>query len=420
MMEHSYSMFEKMSEEETARYLDRLLRDRLHTEYGNNPDDRIRFRWQEEWSSVFDTGEHLITNETRDGVLDLASLYELSFWLKDRNIPYWVCSSAGSSFLLYLLGITAVNPLPPHLSCPACGHMEWLPAIGITCSGKEDAFDCSIQPAERLCPSCGKAKMRADGYNLPWQMCWGMRKEAGEERWQQVKRHGICFEIRTTTDIIPTLRNEMAHHWLHRYYPEDCFTEKRYGSSILLKLPHLSICGCYARSELAPDFYERTAGEEEWKALLAEPDAVTPLLKRREDDLPFEDGYVPPVHSFSDLVYLHGLISSTGVWNACSEMMVREMGYSISQLIVFREDVFWYLREHGFTEADAWYYAEMTGHGKHVIPSSEEMINARDRWVLSRLDRTRYLFPKAHEIEYLIFLMRAGVLDNLGKYDNRR
>ena len=64
--------------------------------------------------------------------------------------------SVGSSFLAFLLGITQVNPLPPHWVCPRC-TVEW---------GPKDALSGYELPP-RACPECG-AQMRRDGQNIPF------------------------------------------------------------------------------------------------------------------------------------------------------------------------------------------------------------------------------------------------------------
>ena len=50
--------------------------------------------------------------------------------------------AAASSFLIYCLGITEINPLPPHYYCPKCKQVEWV----------DDVY-CNLDLPEKEC-SC--------------------------------------------------------------------------------------------------------------------------------------------------------------------------------------------------------------------------------------------------------------------------
>lgn len=69
--------------------------------------------------------------------------------------------SVGSSFVAFLLGITEVNPLPPHWLCEGC-TIIW---------GPKDVLSGQDLPA-RECPACGRP-MRQDGQNIPFETFLG-------------------------------------------------------------------------------------------------------------------------------------------------------------------------------------------------------------------------------------------------------
>ena len=72
--------------------------------------------------------------------------------LRAGGVPFLLHGSTGNFLAAYLLGITAINSLPPHYKCPDCHHMEFTDA-------DTDGFDL---PPKR-CQSCG-ALMVSDGH----------------------------------------------------------------------------------------------------------------------------------------------------------------------------------------------------------------------------------------------------------------
>lgn len=124
----------------------------LHKRYGAKPDALIMKRVEDEWEAL-----------TRsDTVLDAAALYELTLWLRENRIPYWLDAGTGSSFLFYLLGLSSGNPLPPHYYCPKCHRVDWDSYIF------RDGFDLP----DLSCEFDGSARIR-DGHDIPYQMLWG-------------------------------------------------------------------------------------------------------------------------------------------------------------------------------------------------------------------------------------------------------
>ena len=108
----------------------------------------------------------------------LALYSALSEEAAQKNAPLLVRGTAGCSLLTYLLGNSLINPLEAYYYCTECGHYERI---------TEQVY--GIDAKEKECPKCG-AKLIADGCSLEENFVWFMGEKS------------ICFEYSTANDFV--------------------------------------------------------------------------------------------------------------------------------------------------------------------------------------------------------------------------
>ncbi len=358
----------------------------LYTKYGKNPDPAILDRFYQEWKAIL---------ENYSTLLDIAVLHEFSLWLKANRLPHWMPGAAGSSFILYLLGITQTNPLPPHYICPRCGKVVW----NTDCI---DGFDLH----EDIYDECDIA-YQADGHDIPWQTLWGYGDEPAK------------LNLRIPRFLGHSVRSFLEKHWLRNkafcIYTDnfvrtsyDGFNHSIFNFSNIAFSCTIQVDETY--KGIFPEFIN--AVNCFLFEVIGNHDLITNCGDERLD-------YMSTPSSFSELVYYNGLLNGNGTWDDDVLYMIDELGFSPTDMIAFEDDVFKYLVRHGFLEKDAWREAHALAkrninntHGLSIV--TDEMLSARDKWILPRCEKIKYLFPKARSVEYIMYYMKYIVnWDNL-------
>jgi len=302
---------------------------------------------------------------------DLATVYELSRWLKAQNIPFFVEHVTASGLIPYLLGITHTNPLPPHTFCPECKKLHWN-------RGYKDGFDI---PAA-VCPECGADLIR-DGHNLVWQeyCSYGL-----------IPTYGVWLPKAVREKIKAWLENHWLKHEWESFWgpvkPENYSTDA--GA--------LHFIFALDEETIHRDFHQRTVTAEQREELVRL--VGEKWEKHAGPELPYPK-------TAAEALAVYELIGDGHTGNGDIKCFL-DSGLTVSDLICCREDVFHYLCDHGFIEKDAFRGMTHVRKGKGFPVITDEMQNARDKWVLKQCADVSWLPSKASDLERLLFQLRGG------------
>lgn len=183
--------------------------------YGTPLPAEVEMRLQKELSSIIGNG--------------FSSIYTVAMRLVKKSLEdgYLVGSrgSVGSSLVATLMGITEVNPLPPHYRCPSCRHSDFGPFAA------KHGFDLP----NKACPVCG-GKLSPQGHDIPFEVFLGFEGDkvpdidlnfSGE---YQPRIHKFSEEMFGSENVfragtIATIAEKTAYGFVRAY-------EKHIGKSI--------------------------------------------------------------------------------------------------------------------------------------------------------------------------------------------
>lgn len=110
------------------------------------------------------------------------------------------------------------------------------------------------------------------------------------------------------------------------------------------------------------------------------------------------------IESFSDLISISGLTHGTNVWKGNAEVLIRERGLKLNEVISCRDDIMIHLVGKGLDEEKAFSIMDKVRKGGGVTPEEEgEMLeHGVEGWYIESLKKITYMFPKAHATAYVI------------------
>ena len=338
----------------------------LAEKYGEKPPQLIRERYESEL-------DHIVAN-------GFASYYILASMLaaKCGELGYLhnLRGCAGGSFIVYLLGISEVNSLPPHTRCPKCGRIEF-----VDTEEYPSGFDLNRRDMERkLCPVCGE-ELVGDGHNIPVEFFAGY--DGGKKP---------TFTFNFATEI----QKDMIR-----------YLEELNGKDINV-LPH----SMFAKLKRM----EESTGISARSIRLEDVDIFSFFMDDDLKGLPFDGDLVREIADkvfparFSDLVKILGFAHGKNVWIGNGETLAGTVCYP-ENVIAHRDDVMLTLIKHGIDRETAFDMAEMVRKGEaesYFAGEREAMLieHGVPEWYTESMKKIKYLFPKAHSTEYAINTLR--------------
>lgn len=114
--------------------------------------------------------------------------------------------------------------------------------------------------------------------------------------------------------------------------------------------------------------------------------------------------------TFAELLQISGLSHGTDVWLGNAEVLVREKGLPLSEVIGCRDDIMVYLLHKNLPESDAFQIMEKVRKGKGLSDEHKAIMREHDvpEWYLESCEKIKYMFPKAHAAAYVLNAMRVA------------
>lgn len=339
----------------------------------------------------------------------------------------------GGSLAAMLAGITEVDPLPPHYSCPHCGaYIE---------AGDEGAevTETPWELPERKCPDCG-AVMKRDGYGIPAEVMFGLRYDREPDIDLNVPPEYILVMKNKLEDVFGkgnvlrggSGRPGFVHPGALHIVPEGLdpllFTPlQRAGNSkngeiithfpaYLLDYPLIKI-DVLAHNSLSVlnQLAEKTGVEP--SSIMLDDVKMWDIFTADGglDDIPeFGTGFARHIiqethpHTVAELIRISALMHGTGVWMQNAEEIIGSGTAGLMELVSCRDDIFNYLMRTGVDRNTA--YAVMDRVRKHRPLTNAQLdeLEAHDvpDWYISSLAKIQYVFPRSHAVIYTLTSLR--------------
>lgn len=336
--------------------------------YGFCPDKSISDRLEAELK--------LIQKRGYGNIISVAEAH--SKQIKEDGYLYSLRGGAASSFVNYLLGITDINPLPPHHICDTCYRTEF---------AQQENMNCCLELPDRCCPICGK-KMRKDGFDLAYITFFGKRKKPYYE---------FCYvggyEDKGLAGLNLLLEKEpKAKDSFFTRFPLVCEN----GTLLQRLMTYIGIQDVDLSLLDGKELTERFVREHMQRECALLDDE--PVFRA----MAYSDIYkmVTPI-CFSDIVKTDGLACGGGVWKNNAEKLLKNGTATLGEVISCKEDILRYFKKFGVPEGIIFQCLGTAMLRKNTGKLIKRKLHRYGvaEWYIHSFSKIRYLFPKSHHVQ---------------------
>lgn len=343
--------------------------DRCRELYGNTLPDEVAKRLETEWEVLQKPG----------WLIEFQALMIIKQICKENNCPFIIRGPIESSFIAYLLGLSIVDPLPPHYLCPECKHSEF---------PKDTPALCGPDLPDKFCPICGTPMLQS-GFDAQMEFLFS--------------RVWPYSEVRVSGTCIEALRNDLSALFEetdspHQYNRRGInFSSKPDGAAIIVLIelvenneedPLLQKNGLII-DDITP------AGAGNFNELI---DEIIRTMERRNWPCIKEIAGIVSPSCFEDIIRIDGLCKVTEMWKP-----LLEGNRPLCEIITSRDDVLNTLMRHGMDCDKAYKIATAVRkgrcfEGKHPKwPEWEKEMREIGifDWYIQSMKRILYLWPRA-------------------------
>ena len=440
---HAHDIIKSMSYDKAkelyGRNLPRIVQERLEQE--------IAVILEHGYSSLYLLQQKLVQKAHEDGHITCTN------------------GSIGASLAAHLIGITEVNPLPPHWRCAACQYSEF-----ITDGSAASGFDLQA----KICPKCGETLM-GDGHDIPYAALVGFDgsrqpdivmsypdsyRSIAAENIEKVWDHVRVYQAGT----IETISYDEAATYVQNYIDtterilvkisvqevaEKCVgTKKTTGinDSAFIILPedaepgffpplqdvsdqeghtyrisHFSyhnLTDQFLKLNLLPYFVlsvleelERGTGCSLSNISFDDPSTIS--LFRKADTVGIPEFRSPKVRQmlqelqprfFSELVKISAFSHGTGAWEGNAQKLISRGVCTLNEVAATRDDVMMYLIRKGIDPLRAFQIMESVRKGNGILPKTIKILqeNGVPLWYIQSCQKMGYMFPRAHVVDHVM------------------
>ena len=440
---HAHDIIKSMSYDKAkelyGRNLPRIVQERL--------DQELAVILEHGYSSLYLLQQKLVQKAHEDGHITCTN------------------GSIGASLAAHLIGITEVNPLPPHWRCAKCQYSEFI-TDGSVASG----FDLQA----KICPKCGETLM-GDGHDIPYAALVGFDgsrqpdivmnypdsyRSIAAENIEKVCDHVRVYQAGT----IETISYDEAATYVQNYIdtterilvkisvqevaekcvgtkkttgindsafiiiPEDeepdCFTplqDVKDQEGHTYRIPHFSyhnLTDQFLKLNLLPYFVlsvleelERGTGCSLSNIPFDDPSTIS--LFRKADTVGIPEFRSPKVRQmlqelqprfFSELVKISAFSHGSGAWEGNAQNLIRRGVCTLNEVAATRDDVMMYLIRKGIDPLRAFQIMESVRKGNGILPKTIKILQEKGvpSWYIQSCQKMGYMFPRAHVVDHVM------------------